>query len=123
MGQEYAPAPKGYEAPMVNSVRAASPGDSGSVQVGGYFFVWNTPEGGFTNEGWYMNSGPFKCWGFSNPNQVTEYLRDLEKEGKPMNLNEIFQKWSDWYYSAGEAGMLDYDDFASQYSYGCRIMG
>lgn len=123
MGQEYAPAPESYEAPMVNSVRAARTGDSGSVQVGGYLFLWDTPEGGFTGNGWYMNAGPFKHWpSFTTSADVTDYLRGLEAAGQPMNLNAVFQNWRNWYQTAGQDGLDDYAEFAAQYDYGCKIL-
>lgn len=121
MGQEYAAAPANYEAPAANNAGTGRNGNSGSVQVGGYFFNWDI-NSGFSGEGWQFDVGPMKCWPFTTDAEVREYLQDMEATTGTMNLNAVFSKWHDWYYTAGEAGLNDYEAFVDRLSYGCKVM-
>ena len=122
MHQEYAEAPETYAAPQVNRTRAAQTGDSGRVQVGGYFFNWNTIEGGFTDSSWYIDNGykggPLVHYGFKSDQEVINYLNNMADP----NLNAVFSSWSNWYLDAGETGLEDYENFANQIPYGCRTL-
>lgn len=100
-----------YSAPAMYTAGTYSGGTSGQTYVEGWYFSWETADGGFTNTGWWATDilqGPTVIGGhFTTDAEVTAHI---EAGG---DLNEAFANWQDYLNTLGAGALAAFNSFTT----------
>lgn len=100
-----------YSAPAMYTAGTYSGGTSGQTYVEGWYFSWETAEGGFTNTNWWatnQKNGPTVQGGF---NEESDVITHIQNGG---NLDDAFSKWQTFLDSLGTEALSAFNDFTSE---------
>lgn len=100
-----------YSAPAMYTAGTFSGGTSGQTYVKGWYFSWETADGGFTNTGWWateISDGPTgRDERFENDSDVTAFLL----EGG--NLDATFANWQTYLNELGDQALVAFNSFTN----------
>ena len=99
-----------YSAPAMYTAGTYSGGTSGQTYVEGWYFSWETADGGFTNTGWWateITQGPTAVGGFASDDEVTAHI-----EGGG-DLNGAFASWQDYLNTLGLGALAAFNSFTT----------